>query len=193
VHVLAYRDWTGAGHFVAGLLLCVGAFVLLFVSFGGDSPVPEAASAPPPVARPAGSGIEVRHEALGRSFDAGGASFRVVTHPDAGWAEAARAARTPPGVRREVLAVEVVNRGRSRFNPGLLSYLLRGPDGALYAPERGGVVGPAGLGFVSGLPRGASAQERLVFAVPARLRHPVLAIQPSPARALEVRVRLGRG
>lgn len=190
--LFAYRDWTGAGHLVAGLLFCAGAFLLLFVSFGGGSrPLETGPSAPPAlVAAPA---LAVRHEAAGRSFEVAGASFRVLGRPDAGWARAARARPLPPGLRREVLAVEVVNRTRSRFNPGLLSYLLKGPNGRLYAPERGGVVGPSGLGLASGLPRGARAEERLVFSVPARLRRPVLAIQPSPSRPLEVRVRLGRG
>jgi hypothetical protein len=191
MHVFAYRDWTGAPHLVAGVLLCLGALLLLLAPFGGDSAPGEAArSAAPAPVRPAAA-LEVRREAVGRRFEVAGASFRVLAHPGAGWASAARAARTPPGTRREVLAVEVVNRSRARFNPGLLSYLLRGPDGALYAPERGGIVGPAGLGYASGLPRGARAVERLVFSVPARLRHPVLALQPSPTRPLEVRVRLG--
>jgi hypothetical protein len=192
VYVLVDRDWTGVGHLTAGLLLCAAAAVLLLASFGGGSPSVEAPPSSPP-ARLASLGVAVRHEAVGRRFEVAGASFRVLRSPAAGWASAARARPLPAGVRREVLAVEVTNHTRSRFNPGLLSYLLRGAGGALYAPDRGGVVGPAGLGLASGLPRGAGAEERLVFLVPARLRHPVLAIQPSPARPLEVRVRLGRG
>jgi hypothetical protein len=192
MYVFVDRDWTGVGHLIAGLLLCGAAFALLFLSFGGDSPSVETGAGAPPPTPAAGPEFEVRHEATARRFEVASASFLVLDRPPASWASAARARPLPPGIRREVLAVEVTNRGRSRFNPGLLSYLLKGPDGALYAPERGGVVGPAGLGLASGLPRGASAEERLVFAVPARLRHPVLAIQPSPARPLEVRVRLGR-
>jgi hypothetical protein len=192
VYAIVDRDWTGIGHLVAGLLLCAAAVALLLFSFGGDSPAVEAAPVVAP-APPAVPGIEIRKQAAGEPFRVAGASFEVLRSPQAGWANAARARPMPAGVRSVVLAVEVVNRGRTRFNPGLLSYLLKGPDGAVYAPARGGVVGPAGLGLASGLPRGAAAVERLVFAIPTRLRRPVLAIQPAPARPLEVRVRLGRG
>ncbi len=193
MYVLVDRDWTGVWHLVAGLLLCAAAAALLFASFGQGSPPVEMepVAAPPPLQ--AGGGVEVRHEVAGRRFEVAGASFLVLGSPGARWANAVSARPTPPGVRRQVLAVEVTNRTRDRFNPGLLSYLLKGPGGALYAPDRGGVVGPTGLGLASGLPPGARAQERLVFTVPARLRRPVLAIQPSPARPLEVRVRLGQG
>jgi hypothetical protein len=192
MYVLADRDWTGAWHLIAGLLLCAAAAALLFASFGGGAPRAEVepAAAPPPPS--AGGGVEVRHEHAGHRFEVVGASFLVLESLGAPWASAARTRPMPSGVRRVVLAVEVTNRTRDRFNPGLLSYLLKGPDGALYAPDRGGVVGPTGLGLASGLPRGSGAEERLVFTVPARLRRPVLAIQPSPARPLEVRVRLGR-
>jgi hypothetical protein len=193
MYVLVDRDWTGVGQLIAGLLLCGAAAALLFVSFGGDAGSVETEPGPPSAASVAEPQLAVRHEQAGHRFTVAGASFLVLDTPAAAWASAARAHPLPAGIRREVLAVEVTNRSRSRFNPGLLSYLLRGSSGALYAPERGGVVGPNGLGLASGLPRGASAEERLVFAVPARLRHPVLAIQPSPARPLEVRVPLGQG
>jgi hypothetical protein len=90
-----------------------------------------------------------------------------------------------------VAAVEVRNLGRKRFNPGLLTYLLRGAHDTLYAPTRAGVVGSAGLGQASGLPIGAHAEERLVFRPQAALRRPVLAFQPLPSAAVEVRVPLG--
>jgi hypothetical protein len=193
VYVFVDRDWTGVGHLIGGLLLCGAAIALLLVSFGSDAASVETEPSPPPASPASTPALAVRHEVTGHRFAAAGATFLVLERPPASWASAVRARPLPPGIRREVLAVEVTNRARARFNPGLLSYLLKGPNGALYAPERGGVVGPNGLGLASGLPRGASAEERLVFAVPARLRHPVLAIQPSPARPLEVRVRLGRG
>jgi hypothetical protein len=61
----------------------------------------------------------------------------------------------------------------------------------MYAPERAGAVGPRGLGLASGLPVGARAEERLVFSLPDALRHPVLAIQPSPSLPVEARIPLG--
>jgi hypothetical protein len=190
VYPFGDRDWTGVGHLVLGLLLCGGALALLLTSLGGTSPPSaEQSAAPPPPARPAAR-VEIRREPAGRPFTVAGASFTVLPHPGAAWAAAARAGGIG-GSRLEVLAVEVVNRTRTGFNPALLSYLLRGRGNALYAPERGGTVGPNGLGLASGLPRGARAEERLVFAVPVGLRHPVLAIQPSPVRPLELRIQLG--
>jgi hypothetical protein len=193
MYVFADRDWEGVSHLVAALILCAAAAALLFVSLGGDSSgssaLPGSGAAPAaPVPR-----LSVRHESAGSVFEVAGASFTVAVDPPAGWASSIRARRPKPGQRWFVAAVEVVNGGRHGFNPGLLSYLARGPHGALYAPLKAGAVGPQGLGLASGLPAGARAEERLVFSLPAALRHPVLAIQPSPARALEVRVPLVAG
>jgi hypothetical protein len=191
VYFLLDRDWEGATHFLLALLLAGAAVTLLFASFGGGTPgeaVPEAAT---PVGHFSAAPTPVRHETPTRSFTVAGASFAVLPDPGGSWARTAAARPAAPGQRLVVAAVAVVNRSRRQFNPGLLSYLLRGPGGALYSPQRAGVVGPAGLGLASGLPRGARAEERLVFSVPARFRHPVLALQPAATQALEVRVPLG--
>jgi hypothetical protein len=186
----AYRDWTGASYFLGALLLLAAAVALLFVSLGGGA----ATRAGAPVASGTGAGaapeIVVRRKAVGRPFEVAGASFSVDANPAAGWASTAQSREAKPGQRWVVAAVEIVNHERRAFNPGLLSYLARGPRGALYAPVRAGVVGPSGLGEASGLPAGAGAEERLLFSLPKSLRHPVLAIQPSPTQPLEVRVPL---
>ena len=190
MYVFVDRDWAGVSHLVAALLLCAAAAGLLFVSLGGDSSgsalLPGAGAAPTaPAPR-----LAVRHEPAGSAFEVAGASFTVDVNPTAGWAGSIRARQPRRGQRWFVAAVAVVNGSRHGFNPGLLSYLARGPHGALYAPLKAGAVGPQGLGLASGLPAGSRAEERLVFSLPAALRHPVLAIQPAPARALEVRVPL---
>jgi hypothetical protein len=190
VYVLLDRDWEGASHFLAALGLCAAAVALLFVSLGGGSPE-GATTAPGGAAAPATARIEIRRESSDESFAVAGASFLVRGHPQAAWASSFRARAAKPGQRWVVAAVEVTNDSRPGFNPGLLSYLARGPHGALYAPLRAGAVGPQGLGLASGLPAGARAEERLVFSLPDSLRPPVLAIQPAPTRALEVRVPLG--
>lgn len=192
MYFLLDRDWEGATHFLLALLLASAAATLLFASFGGGSSGDSAlAPAASPVADFSAAPTPVRRAAPARPFTVAGASFKVLPDPGDGWARAAVARPAAPGQRLVVAAVEVVNHSRRQFNPGLLSYLLRGPKGALYSPRRAGVVGPAGLGLASGLPRGTTAEERLVFAVPRGFRHPVLALQPAATRALEVRVPLG--
>ncbi|HEV7562909.1 MAG TPA: hypothetical protein VGO24_05355 [Solirubrobacterales bacterium] len=190
MYLLADRDWIGFSHLVAGLVLCAAAVALLCVSIGGDSSAGDAApvtivpSAPP---RPA---IAVRNERAGRSFEAAGVSFRVIADPNRAWAN--QVDRPARGRAQQVLAVavDVVNVHRRGFDPGLLPYLLRGPRGQLFAPVRAGAVGPNSLARKGGLPRGAAAEERLVFSLPAGLRRKLLVIQPVPTRALEVRVPL---
>lgn len=190
MHALADRDWVGAPQLLAALILAGGAAVLLFGSFGegpadgGTTPAPSRASAPAPPP------IPVRHEPAGVRFEVAGASFQAIARPAGAWAGGVARLTPRPGERLLAVAVEIVNRGRRGFNPGLLSYLARGAGGVLSAPLRAGVVGPNGLGLASGLPVGARAEERLVFSLPAALRKPVLAIQPSPQRALEVRIPL---
>jgi hypothetical protein len=190
MYVLVDRDWAGVSHFVAALLLCAAAAGLLFVSLDGDSSGSSVlpGSDPAPAAPP--PRLEVRHQAAGSAFEVAGASFTVDVAPAAGWARAIRAQRPRAGQRWFLASVAVVNGSRHGFNPGLLSYLARGPHGALYAPLKAGAVGPQGLGLAGGLPAGAGAEERLVFSLPATLLHPVLAIQPAPSRALELRVPL---
>jgi hypothetical protein len=193
VYLLTERDWAGVPHILAGLLMAGAALALLFVSAGG----PSRAGSPAELTAHSSAGpmprIAVRNEPAGRQFTVAGASFQVAGRPGATWAAAVR--RQDPGTGRRwvIAAVAVENLSRERFNPGLLSYLLRSRGGTLIAPQRAGVVGPAGLGTASGLPAGARAEQRLVFRVPAALRRPVLAIQPSPSRALEVRVPLAEG
>ncbi len=190
MYALLDRDWEGAPHFLAALGLCAAAAALLFVSLGDGSS--DGVTAPVGGAAPAAAApIAIRREEPGRSFEVAGASFLVRGHPQAAWASSFRDRAAKPGQHWVLAAVEVTNASRRGFNPGLLSYLARGPRGALYAPLRAGAVGPQGLGLASGLPVGARAEERLVFPLPDSLRHPVLAIQPAPTRALEVRVPLG--
>jgi hypothetical protein len=186
---LAYRDWTGASYFLGAVLLLAVAAALLFVSLGG---APDRPDVPATAAAAAGAvpEIVVRDEVAGRPIEVAGASFTVDVAPGAAWASTAQSREAKPGRHWVVAAVEVVNHDRRAFNPGLLSYLARGPHGALYAPVRAGIVGPSGLGEASGLPPGAGAEQRLLFSLPKSLRHPVLAIQPTPTRPLEVRVRL---
>jgi hypothetical protein len=191
MYVFIERDWAGVSHFLAALLLTGAAIALLFVSLGGDSSAGPTVPDADGVGSVARSQITIRDEAPERTFAVGGASFLVRSRPEAGWASSFRARAAKPGQHWMVAAVEVANISRHGFNPGLLSYLARGPHGALFAPLRAGAVGPQGLGLASGLPAGARAEERLVFSLPDSLRHPVLAIQPSPTQALEVRVPLG--
>jgi len=189
--VLADRDWVGVPQILVALLLCAAAAVLLFASSGsgggnpGSDLVAVRSSAPAPMP------IAIRRQAIGERFEVAGASFLVARRPLGAWGGAARRLPVHPGERLLAIAVTVVNHGRQAFNPGLLSYLVRGAGGTMLAPLRAGAVGPDGLGRAGGLPLGAGAEERLVFALPGRLRNLVLAIQPSPARALEVRVPLG--
>jgi hypothetical protein len=195
MYVLTERDWSGLPHALGAMLLIGAAAALLFVSAGsgGDSPqAAELVSQPSAGEQPQ---IAVRLETAEEPFTAAHASFRVLDHPGAGWASALLRRENPgAGYRWVVVAVEVENLGRRRFNPGLLPYLLRTDSGgSLLAPDRAGVVGPDGLGRASGLPVGARAEERLVYRVPAHTRRTVLSIQPSPLRALEVRVPLGPG
>lgn len=193
MYLLSERDWQGLPHVVAALALIGAALALLFVSVGpGEQSVP---SSEPVAAIDAGQrpAISVRTEHIGEVFTAARAAFQVSVEPGRGWAAAIRRRDPGAGHRWLVLAVGVGNLGRRHFNPALLSYLLRGRGGALFAPERAGVVGPTGLGEASGLPVGARAEERLVYRVPAGLRGASLTIQPSPAIPLEIRVPLGRG
>lgn len=191
MYLLYERDWAGLPHALAATLLAAAAAALLLVSFGGgDAPlepveraVSAGAGAPPPIA--------VRREPAGEPFVAAGAAFEVLAAPGAAWAAGASRAGAGPGRQAIVVAVEIENLGRRGFDPGALPYLLRGAGGELQAPWRSGVVGPDALATRAGLPVGGRAEQRLVFRVPAELRRPVLAIQPSPARALEVRVPLG--
>jgi hypothetical protein len=192
VYLLTERDWEGIPLVLAGLLLAAAAAALLFVSVGSG---PHGGSSPQLVAQPTAGPmprITVRGERAGEPFTAAGAAFRVASHPSSAWAVAARRLGAGADRRLVVVAVAVENLSRRHFNPALLSFLLRSRGGALIAPREAGIVGPDGLGLASGLPAGAHAEERLVFESPARLRRPVLAIQPSPSRALEVRVPLGR-
>lgn len=190
MYVLADRDWVGVPQILAALLLGVAAAALLFASFGGGDPSPGSGlvAARSGVAAPAP--IAIRRQRAGERFEVAGASFLVARPPLGAWGGAVRRLTARPSERLLAIAVSVVNHGRRAFNPGLLTYLLRGAGGTMLAPLRAGAVGPNGLGQAGGLPLGARVEERLVFAVPQRLLHPVLAIQPSPARALEVRVPL---
>ncbi|HUC00343.1 MAG TPA: hypothetical protein VMS11_10995 [Solirubrobacterales bacterium] len=190
MYVLADRDWVGVPQILTALLLGGAAAVLLFASFGGGTGRPGSDLVAARTGAPAPAPIAVRHERAGERFEVAGASFLVARRPLGAWGGAARRLVAPRGERLLVIAVTVVNRGRHAFNPGLLSYLVRGPEGTILAPLRAGAVGPNGLGRTGGLPLGAAAEERLVFALPDRLRDPVLAIQPSPVRALEVRISL---
>ncbi|HET7444105.1 MAG TPA: hypothetical protein VFJ57_05545 [Solirubrobacterales bacterium] len=191
MYVLADRDWVGVPQILVALLLGAAAAVLLFVSVGGGSPRPGSDLVAARTAAPASVPIAIRRQRAGERFEVAGASFRVARRPLGAWGGAPRRLVAPRGERLLAVAVTVVNRARQAFNPGLLSYLVRGPGGTMLAPLRAGVVGPDGLGRAGGLPLGAGAEERLVFALPDRLRSPVLAIQPSPVCALEVRVPLG--
>ncbi len=190
MYLLNGRDWTGVPHLLAGFLLISLAVALLCVTVGDGSP---SRLAPMP-AIPADAGerprIDVRSEPLGAPFEVAGAAFEVASDPDISWAAAVRRRSPGAGMRWAILAVRVGNLARRGFDPSLLSYLLRGPGHRLLAPRQAGVVGPNALGTAGGLPIGAAAEERLVFAVPKRAEGLALAIQPSPARALEVRVPL---
>ena len=87
----------------------------------------------------------------------------------------------------------MTNASRSHFNPGLLTYQLGGPHGALYAPDRGGVVGPSSLGTRAGLAPGESAEERLGFRVPGGTSQLRLLLDPTRNGALQVQVPLPAG
>jgi len=189
--VLAYRDWTGVSFFLGSLLLAAAAVALLFVSFGAGGSERAGVSAADPAGAVPVPEVVVRVESPQRPFAVAGATFTVDPAPSARWATAFHGRAAEPGQHWVVAAVRVVNDSRRGFNPGLLSYLARGPHGALFAPTRAGIAGPSGLGEAAGLPAGAGAEERLVFSLPDSLQHPVLAIQPVPTRALEVRVPLG--
>jgi hypothetical protein len=191
MHLLTARDWAGAPHLLAALLMLAVAVALLFATIGGGAEEPLPYS--PPTAPSAGARpqIAVRAAAAGESVAVAGASFRTLSDPERRWARQIRRRDAGAGRRWVLAAVEVENVGRRHFNPGLLSYLLRAPGGAILAPYRAGVVGPAGLGTAGGLPRGGRAEERLVYRIPRHLGQPRLAIQPSPTRALEIRVPLG--
>lgn len=191
MYVLTDRDWMGAPQFLLALLLCGAAALLLFASFGGGSRDPGVSQAARKASAPAPPAITVRREAAGERFEVAGASFLVTRRPANAWGGGLGRLTARSGQTLLAVAVEVVNRGRSSFNPALLSYLLRGPEGTMLAPLRAGAVGPNGLGLASGLPVGAAAEERLVFSVPKGGPGGVLAIQPSPGRALEVRIPLG--
>ncbi|MBS1886683.1 MAG: hypothetical protein JSU06_05785 [Actinobacteria bacterium] len=185
------RDWVGVWHFLGALALFAAAAALLFVTIGGASEGGRTAAqvAPPRVSPPR---VRVRTVAAGESFTVAGAAFTVLDGPRAGWARHALAFPHAPGARLVVAAVDVVGRGRAHLNPALLSYLVRGPGGALYAPLRSGVVGPNSISQTRGLGSGEKAQERLLFSLPKSVRDPVLAIQPAATKALEVRVPLAR-
>lgn len=191
MYVLTDRDWMGAPQFFLALLLCGAAAVLLFASFGGGSHDPAAGPTAKRASAPAPPAIAIRREPVGKRFEVAGASFLVARRPAGAWGGAVGRLTARRGERLMAVAVEIVNRARSSFNPALLTYLLRGSGGAILAPLRAGVVGPDGLGRAGGLPVGARAEERLVFAVAKETRRPVLAIQPSLGRALEVRIPLG--
>lgn len=186
------RDWVGVGHFLIAAVFVAAAAGLMVITFGGGSSRARrdgGGVAAPAVAAPS---VKVRTVAAGEAFTVAGASFTVIDRPRAGWARRAVAAAPAPGRRLVVSAVEVVGRGRPHFDPALLSYLVRGPGGSLYAPVKSGIVGPNSISETRGLGRGESAEERLLFSLPNSVRRPILAIQPAATRALEVRVPLAQ-
>jgi hypothetical protein len=191
VHVLADRDWVGFPQLLAGLGLCLAAAVLLLVSFGGGPPRAGGASSQPRAAAATLPPVTVRTAITGHGFRAAGARFRVVSLGRGLWRRSGGRLVLGAGQRPLLVAVEVVNLIRRGFDPGQLSYSLRGAHGTLIAPLRAGAVGPNSLATAGGLPRGAGAEVRLAFALPRRLHRVVLAIQPSARRALEIRVPLG--
>lgn len=190
--MLTDRDWVGVPQILLALLLCGAAAVLLFASVGDQAGRPGSDLVAARTSAPAPAPIAVRHQRLGERFEVAGASFLAARRPLGAWGGGAQRLTARPGERLLAVAVIVVNHSRRAFNPGLLPYLIRGAGGMMLAPLRAGAVGPDGLGRAAGLPLGAAAEERLVFALPERLRSPVLAIQPSAGRALEVRVPLGQ-
>lgn len=192
MYLILDRDWVGVWHFLAALALCAAAAALLFLAIGGGGPGSADTSTEVAAPRIPPPHVAVRQVAAGEELTVAGAGFTVVDQPTTGWARRALAGQAPAGSRLLVAAVEVVGQGRRHLNPNLLSYLLRGPDGALYAPLRSGVIGPNSISETRGLGAGERAEERLLFAVPKSVRDPVLAIQPAPTGALEVRVPLDR-
>ena len=176
------------------LLVAAAGACILVLSTGGDeqgSTAPQTPAAPPD-AGPSPT-LEVRTESAGRPFTASEASFLVIPNPSGSWTEAIVA--EDPGASRQwvLVSIEVVNVDRSRFNPALLSYRLRGAGGDLYSPDRGGVVGPNELGTSEGLPRGARAEERLAFRVPSTADRLSLAFEPTLNGPRQVRVPLSAG
>ena len=176
----------GAG----AILLIAAAAAILTLASGAEGPssTTTGAQPTPPQAGPHPT-VRVRNEAAQEPFTVAGATFRVIPAPGAPWAQAIEAQDPGAGQRWITVSIEITNLHRSRFNPALLSYRLRG-TGALYSPERGGIVGPGALGTRQGLPRGASAEERLAFGVPAGAARLALTFEPKPNGPLQLRVPL---
>jgi hypothetical protein len=185
------RDWVGVWHFLAAAAVLAAAAGLLFVTIGGGGPGGEPTVIDGATPRIPAPQVQVRRVAAGEPFTVAGAEFTVVDGPTAGWARRALAGQAAAGHRLVVAAVDVVGRGRRHLDPTLLSYLVRGPHGSLYAPLRSGVIGPNTISETRGLQAGEAAEERLLFSLPKSLRRPVLTIQPAATQALEVRVPLG--
>jgi hypothetical protein len=178
----------GAG----ALLLIAAALFVLMVSFGRSHQA-QTVPAPSPLQAGPRPQIKLRDESLGKPFTVAGATFRVISSAGSRWAKPLER-RIPTGGRVWfALAVEVTNVSRSRFNPALLSYRLRGPGGKLYLPDRGGVVGPSSLGTRQGLTVGTHAEEQLAFLVPADEPALALAFEPVLNGGMQVRVKLPRG
>jgi len=176
------------GYLAGALVLLAGACTVLLLSFGGRSAMTTttpSVSAPEAGQRPT---ITIRPERVGRDFTVSGATFRVIPSAGAGWAREIEAQNPGSGRRWMVLAVDVTNVSRAGFNPGLLTYQLSGPHGALYAPDRGGVVGPVSLGTRAGLAAGEGAEERLAFRVPGGSSPLRLLLNPTRNGDVQVRV-----
>lgn len=186
------RDWVGVPHAIAALVLAAGAAAVLLVPGAGPHSLAPEQRVAAPTAGPAPE-VAIREERADAPFAVAGVRFGVDVDPGAAWARLAARHDLGSGRRPLVVAVAVENVSRLGFDPTLVSYLLRGRNGSLQAPSRSGIVGPASLGRTGTLRPAATAQQRLVFSVPAGLRRPVLAIQPAPGRALEVRVPLSGG
>jgi len=183
----------GPAYLAGALLLIAGAAAVLSFSFGGRSAPTATTSVPSPPDAGQQRAVKMKPEPVGREFTVAGATFRVIPSPGAAWAREIEAQHPARGRRWVVMAIEVTNVNRSHFNPGLLVYQLSGPQGALYSPDRGGVVGPDSLGTRQGLPSGGSAEERLAFEVPAGSTPLRLLIEPVQNGNLQVRVRLPVG
>ncbi len=181
-------DESVARYVLLALVLLLAAGGVLFISFGGSPPdrlEGRLVAQPRPAPAPR---VETRSLAPGASALIAGARFEVTVPPRGAWSKFLRPA--PRGKRWALATVRVVNVEREHFNPGLIDYLL-GSQGRLYGPAKSATIGGSGLGRAAGLPAGGQAVERLAFQVPSGSARPVLRFQPSPTRALEVRVPLG--
>jgi hypothetical protein len=184
-----FRDGVGLPYALAALLLIGAASAVLLLSFRGSQEQPAPAPPTPTTAGPRPS-IDARSEPASKPFDLGGAQFVVDPSPGAEWASAFRARGAGHGQRWLVVAVEVTNLHRHRFNPALIPYRVRAADGTLYGAERAGAVGPNSISTASGLPPHATAEERLAFRIPTDQRNLTLLFEPVANGRVQARVPL---